>query len=340
MSQLLKAVTARIRESRDPRIHVVAGLSAVDDEAAMLAAAEPRRGRAELVDPKGSLDGVEVGEPRQGGFTCFMDGMQRQRLVLYCSMTPVLYGFTAAVVRRRGPDKRMRTDDVGVRTKEALYASSRSADLDPLLGPGVSIVDIESEDEHLEAHPMILREAASQKVGLVREGLERDLTSAWLARHDGSGEWLLVDGSLAGDYDHYEAPNIVGVIKSHQTQYFPMEEQAKVLSLQVGQRSGVFVPLGRRRPPVYSWYLRLRPNDGRDVYFGLVRVEAAKCDRTLEMADEISQWLLAERSPLSLPDSRWDRMIYPIRDCEQFLRSLAPSDTFLDASIVGLARAV
>lgn len=340
MSQLLKAVTARIRQSRDPRIHVVVGVSPSEDEPDVRAAAEPRTGRAELVDPKGSLDGVAVGEPRVGGFTCFMDGMERQRLLLYCSMAPVVYGFTAAVVRRRGEDRRMRTDDVGVRIREALYASRRSADLEPLLGPGVSVIEIESEEEHLEAHPMILREAARKKVGVVREALEREVTSAWLARHDGGAEWLLVDGSLAGDYDHYEAPNIVGVIKSHQTQYFPMEEQAKVLALGVGQRSGVFVPLGRKRPPVYSWYLRLRPNDGRDVYFGLVRVEAAKCDRTLEMVDEISRWLLAERSPLSLPDSRWDRMIYPIRDCEQFLKSLAPSDAVLDASIVGLARAV
>ena len=26
--------------------------------------------------------------------------------------------------------------------------------------------------------------------------------------------------------------------------------------------------------------------------------------------------------PLSLPDSRWDKMVYGIRDCEEFLRSL------------------
>ena len=183
----------------------------------------------------------------------------------------------------------------------------------------------------------MLRDDAIKKLGNVRDGLERDLTSRWLAAFDGGENWLLVDGSLVGSYDAYEAPNVLGVVKSHLTQYFPMDEQRKILALGVGERSGVFIPRGRNRPEVYSWYLRLRPNEGHDVYFGLIRVEAAKCDRNMAMADEISRWLLAERCPLSLPDSRWDRMIYPIRDCEQYLKSTAPTYTVLEASMTGLA---
>jgi hypothetical protein len=63
---------------------------------------------------------------------------------------------------------------------------------------------------------------------------------------------------------------------------------------------------------------------------GLVRVEVA---RTPELeasvgaitrrADEVSQWILAERAPLALPDARWDRMVYGIRDCEEYLRATA-----------------
>ena len=150
--------------------------------------------------------------------------------------------------------------------------------------------------------------------------------------------WLVVDGSLGGtlggDYEKYRNPNIIGLVKSHQTQYFQLEEQRGILGLRPGERSGVFQPLGRT--PVYSWYLRMRPNAGEDVYFGLIRVEAPAEDRTLDMADEISRWILAERAPLSLPDSRWDKMIYPIRDCEMFLKSLAPNRTVLEASLSGL----
>jgi hypothetical protein len=33
--------------------------------------------------------------------------------------------------------------------------------------------------------------------------------------------------------------------------------------------------------------------------------------------------VLAEASPLALPDARWDVMSYPVRDCEEFLRAIA-----------------
>jgi len=41
-----------------------------------------------------------------------------------------------------------------------------------------------------------------------------------------------------------------------------------------------------------------------------------------ERANLISRWILAEMIPLSLPDSRWDKMVYGIRDCEEYLRAI------------------
>ena len=41
------------------------------------------------------------------------------------------------------------------------------------------------------------------------------------------------------------------------------------------------------------------------------------------MKNEImSRWIIAEVSPLSLPDARWDKMVYGVRDCEEFLRAV------------------
>jgi hypothetical protein len=31
---------------------------------------------------------------------------------------------------------------------------------------------------------------------------------------------------------------------------------------------------------------------------------------------------LAEVAPVSLPDGRWDKMVYGVRDCEEFLRAV------------------
>jgi hypothetical protein len=39
-------------------------------------------------------------------------------------------------------------------------------------------------------------------------------------------------------------------------------------------------------------------------------------------ANLISRWILAESTPLAMPDGRWDKLVYGIRDCEEFLRAL------------------
>ncbi len=48
--------------------------------------------------------------------------------------------------------------------------------------------------------------------------------------------------------------------------------------------------------------------------------------RSREGADQLSRWLLAERSPLSAPDPRWDRLLYGIRAVEQYLRVSGESE--------------
>ena len=240
-----------------------------------------RRARAEERRLEGrSIDAVAVGEAGPGRFVFFMDGAQRTRGPIYIdSPVPIMYGYVSAVIRLRA-ERRMGRHDHKIR--ESLYFPHLMLDPAPFRRAGVETVDSGDGEGDLEQHPMMLVERAKKKISDARSNLENKISSKWFAEFDGRDEWLLVDGSLCGGYERYEAPNIVGVIKSHQTQYFQWEEQRKILGLKVGERSGVFVPLGRKRPKVYSWYLRLRPNDGRDMYFGLVRVEAARCERTLD----------------------------------------------------------
>ena len=335
MSDLLRTLAAHIRNNADSEIHVVSGQDLSDDESGFSATAEPKRREAKWIDS----NGCDVGDPQPGKLAYFMDGIERKHVPLYVSMIPVVYGYVAAVVRMRCDEKKMHT--YSHKRREALYLPRRLVKSGLLDGAGIDIIDTETEDKPLEEHPIILREAARVAIGKSRGRLETELAKKWLEDFQNKSEWLLVDGSLGGtlggDYQKYENPNIVGIIKSHNTQYFPMDEQRKILNLRVGERSGVFMPLAREQAaPVYSWYLRLRPNAGQDVYFGLIRVEAPATQRALDMADEISRWLLAERSPLSLPDSRWDKMFYPIRDCEQYLRSLAPTKIMLESFMMGL----
>jgi hypothetical protein len=77
---------------------------------------------------------------------------------------------------------------------------------------------------------------------------------------------------------------------------------------------------------VASWYLRLRDTPGHDPLWGLVRVEIAQPSAgdgaVGERADEVSRWVFAEAAPPALPDARWDKMVYGVRDCEEFLRAI------------------
>jgi len=85
----------------------------------------------------------------------------------------------------------------------------------------------------------------------------------------------------------------------------------------------VFKVSPRARNSVLSWYLRQRSPEGHDPLWGLVRVEMSECANPSDRADEISRWILAERNPLALPDGRWDKMSYGVRDCEEFLRAIS-----------------
>lgn len=330
MSDLLGNLEAYIRTLPSANVRVVLGQAPLADQP-MRADAEASQGGRDLAE--GDIRPIDVGAPSVGRFTCFMDGMQRPRGPIYINTpVPIIYGYVAAAVRVRGSDRRMRTLDGYHGVDEALYFPKKLAERYGLAITGVRHVDT-SSDETIE-HPLALAQAAHDKISTIRQRLESELASRWVAGNRGD-DWLLVDGGLQSDYG--ESGNIIGVTKSHGTQYLTWDEQSVVLGLRVGERSGAFIPIVRgRRRPVYSWYLRMHPSEGRDVYFGLIRVEAPRSARVLDMIDEVSRWLLAEKAPLSLPDARWDKMIYPIRDCEMFMKSLAPSHTALDARLMRL----
>lgn len=180
-----------------------------------------------------------------------------------------------------------------------------------------------SDGEPVPLFPPVLHSRAAHAVNAWRESIERELAESW-CRTSGPEEMLLADGTLTISPEVASCPRAAGVIKSHRTRFFDGDEMRTVLGLGVGERTSVFEPLTRRFTPVHSWYLRLRKTAGHDVFWGLVRIEMAAGPDSAERADRISSWLLNEVAPPALPDSRWDRLLYPIRDCEQFLRARAP----------------
>jgi hypothetical protein len=297
-------------------------------EAPRLAAAQPIEGHAVRAVR------VAAGDGQAAALVAFLDGTQKSVVVHYADGLPVVHGTVAAVVRAR----RGRTMTTWARpiVEQRLYAPCAHLApgvRDAVAGaglPGVDTTEPGPDGAAPPPHPLALLERAVHFVQADRERAERELAEEWCRREgDGLRAVLVVDGGIQGSDHLAGAPCVLGVVKSHRTLYADGAALRTVLGLARGERSTAFRVSVGRRAPVASWYLRLRDPAGRDPMWGLVRVEAALPDAAdapallTRRADAISRALLAEVAPLALPDARWDKMVYPIRDCEQFLRALS-----------------
>lgn len=294
-------------------------------ERTALPAEQPRLIDATPIEAGGMRAQPVLGQ-RDVGFVAFLDGTQGSRILGYDGGVPVVHATVAAVIRERR-NRRMITWRRPI-VRQAIYAPLAllsSTWRDVLRATGDMVVDttVSTADES-STHPFAVRDAIIHRVQKDRERAEQDLAEQWCREEDGM---LYVDGGISGSEAIAVSACTVGVVKSHRTLYASGAGLATVLRLSEGERSSVFRITSPRRTTVASWYLRTRDPRGHDPMWGLVRVEMANPERmeehaVRERADRISRWILAETAPLALPDARWDKMVYGIRDCEEFLRSI------------------
>lgn len=248
----------------------------------------------------------------------FLDGVQRHQVVAYSRRFPfpMVAGVVAAAVRERA-DRRLAT--VVSETRRVLVG--RRAVLAEAEGVWEHCDRIVLDEDESE-HPVAELDRAVAAIDDARSRLEVKIGEDFRTR---SNAWLIVDGSLAESPAFARDGRMLGVSKSHATLPFGGSDLETYLRLAPGHRTSVFQPASRRFAPVYAWGLRLWPWEGRDLLFGLVRVEAAPTAESLARADEFSRWLLAERAPVSAPDARWDRLLYGIHNVEDFLAAVVPA---------------
>lgn len=249
----------------------------------------------------------------------FLDGIQRYAVEGRVGLAPIVRGYVAAAVLERGAGG-LRPE--GVVAEEFLVvplarldATQRGA----LAEVGLPLVDCAASER---AHPILDVQLAAKVVERRRAEVEAALAERYVrARPDG---WLVVDGSIA-DLGTLlrDGPGVLGLIKSHETQFLGGSDLEVALTLPVGHRTSVFSRSAGRRVPLYTWYLRLWPWEDQDLLHGLVRVERPALPETVRDATTVSRWLLAERAPLAARDARWDRLLYPVQQVETFLRAQA-----------------
>jgi hypothetical protein len=318
--------TARV--SDDPDARSLESLRLAPADPTRIARANPMEG--DRIGRR-SVTGAPVAE-----FAAFLDGIQVSRVLAHQDGIPIVHGTVAAVIRER-VDRRLAT--WASRFEERLYAPR--AFLPPqsdsaLASSGLAVADTtprrNGEPDEDGRHPLSLADVAVSAVQAHRETLELGLAESWVNERS---EPLYIDGGISASSRVAESTSAVGVIKSHRTLYGDAAAVRLILSLAAGERTTVFEVASPNgwRSPVASWYLRLR--EGADPLWGLVRVEVSLtpgragdsavgpsgAQALSARAEQISRWILAETSPLALPDGRWDTMAYGVRDCEQYLRS-------------------
>lgn len=267
---------------------------------------------ARIVEP-GPFEPKAVGAPEPWpGMVAFLEGTQRYEVMSYASTTPVVVAEVAAAVMERREKKLYPAEEARRR-----LVIARPSVLDSL-GDLVDDHETVALSEDTPAHPVQEFQLASRVVDQARSRLEAEVGLRYRNR---SNAWLIVDGALAVNPLWACDPRMIGVVKTHPTFPFEGSNLEQYRHMPAGCRSPIFMPPGNEISPVYSWGLRLWPWEGRDALHGLIRVEAAPNEQTVAQVDELSRWILAERAPVSTPDTRWDRLLYGVRAVEEYLRS-------------------
>jgi hypothetical protein len=271
----------------------------------------------------GAMRAIPVAGAPEAKFAAFLDGTQSVRIVARHGSVPMVLGIVAAGVRERVNRRLVTWTGSAPRVERRLYLPLAYAPAFASVGDAeFAVVDTTDErfGELPSRHPAALLESALKSVRRDRERVESALAEAWCAARP---QPICVDGGIASSRAVAESGIAIGVVKTHNTIHAEGSDVEIVLGLAQGERTPPFRIQSGGRAPVSSWYLRLRGNKGRDSTWGLVRVEACESVRSPDDVDRISRWVLAEAAPLALPDSRWDKMSYGVRNSEEFLRAIA-----------------
>lgn len=285
-------------------------------------------------------------------FSFFEDGRQRTVQIGFIPTTignnqvlvPVHFFIVAAVVMKR-EDCKLKVwsaprIEQGIFIERSLVPNQRI--LEGFERAGLNIVHISAQGgDYYDLKRRTLQEAKKRRLEV-----EDALIAEWRQSNDAENNFLVVDGTLMNFRDEANIEKCVGVSKSFGSRYFSVSDHNRILQMSEFERSWTFrfhsvedenddLRLGSRER--ISWYLRLRSQPNVEPEFGLVRVEISQkhANRAAEYADRFSRFLLSDRLPTSYPTSRWDNHLYPITVCENYLSSIMPSISTINASMKG-----
>lgn len=258
------------------------------------------------------------GYPDKSGFVYFMDGVQKTVLWQHYdyggAQVPIYLHFSGAVIIKRiGPDRFVPFDTLyknAILVPEFLF--------DELDGTGFADTGAGNYWDLNE-----IRSKAKVKSRALRQEIEQEVMRRFLDSDAADGSILIKDGNIFGTM---KSERLVGLIKTHNTLYLqsfypgiqqmvwnmPCFYRSMKFSMQFLENSSIL------SHKVNSFYLRI--NEPTHPEMGLLRVEY---NAPFYPIEELSSWLIAE-SRVRASCERWDRQIYPIQVCENYLRTQIP----------------
>lgn len=287
-------------------------------------------GESSAIDAKlledGDFRAIPVPALGVSGFTDFLDGTQKSWRVAYLGLLPASLAWISAGRLRRVDREILAPAPDEVFTRLMLVVPA-GASLPFDLGNGIDLVSVMPDPSK---GPAGFGDALRQTIERQRTEAEVSLAASW---EGNGGQWLMVDGGI-GEFVQRSAvgAQLVGVVKSHQRQYVASQDRVEVLlSLKAGERTTAFLrpATSVQGAEAISFYMKLQDRSHEGPFFGLIRVELPNRPEMAEVLDTVAGWLLAERAPLSLPDSRFDRLLYPIHLVEEHLKARRPSDAWV-----------
>ena len=139
-----------------------------------------------IEDPELRVHALEDARPLAPAAVCFLDGIEQWRVVGYGGITPIVRAHAAAAIRRRGPDRRLRTvaeatEEVAITRLDRLPAGVRRA----LEAADVRVLEFPAEHSGPPARAWRPRGSRCRRSGPPSSG-------AW--RSNGSPPWPRTSG--------------------------------------------------------------------------------------------------------------------------------------------------
>lgn len=267
-------------------------------------------------------------------FAFFARTMQRTQLIGHFVHkgieVPMHYSITGAIILHR-ENRKMRVWDAPKLSYSVLVPFNFLGRRDVLdkyaTDSGIQIVDTGGDRPEYTQ----LRINAVHKSRELTLSMRAKLCSAWgMSVGQDLHKYLVLSGTVADVPNKLLGPNLVALARRV---YVPwqnsqlLETQLTIGAYRRGQVMRLRNTAGDDPMPKYTWFVRMRSGAKADPEFGLLRCTclADSPAEAIRKADAISARLIEERLPVSYPMEGWDKLIFPLKQCKDYLESLVPT---------------